>query len=258
MTGRAASDGGGQLPLYADLLEALAQPGCALCLLAAGAVDRYIEAWTYELFTDHGSAEQLAAARGFCTRHTWEIASRRATFALSVAYADVLRRTLKDLEEGAPHFWPEASAAERRRRWWHLPGGRRGAGLHGAAAVERAAADRWRACLVCQARVQEEHIAYETLERVADRPEFQQQFAMSSGFCLVHFGGVLAVLGETQRPETVVTLQRLERDCLERTLVQVRELIRKHDYRFADEPEGEEMRSWQLAAELVSGRHGLW
>lgn len=36
-------------------------------------------------------------------------------------------------------------------------------------------------------------------------------------------------------------------------LDEVKELVRKHDYRFEDESQGEEMTSWRRAAELCAG-----
>ena len=48
-----------------------------------------------------------------------------------------------------------------------------------------------------------------------------------------------------------------QRTCIQRVLEEVRELIRKHDYRFSDEPRGDEMLSWRRAAVLCAGNPGI-
>jgi hypothetical protein len=44
---------------------------------------------------------------------------------------------------------------------------------------------------------------------------------------------------------------------VQRVLAEVRELIRKHDYRFQQESHGEEMTAWRRAAELCAGNPGV-
>jgi hypothetical protein len=44
---------------------------------------------------------------------------------------------------------------------------------------------------------------------------------------------------------------------MRRVLDEVEELVRKHDYRFRDEPQGDEMTSWRRAAELCAGQPGV-
>ena len=45
--------------------------------------------------------------------------------------------------------------------------------------------------------------------------------------------------------------------CIRRVLEEIRELVRKHDYRFIDEPQGNEMKSWRHVAELCAGNLGV-
>lgn len=49
-----------------------------------------------------------------------------------------------------------------------------------------------------------------------------------------------------------------QRACVRRVLEEVRELVRKHDYRFSQEARGEEMVSWRRAAELCAGNSGVF
>lgn len=54
-------------------------------------------------------------------------------------------------------------------------------------------------------------------------------------------------------PELLPSLLECQEICMQRVLDEVKELVRKHDYRFEDESQGEEMTSWRRAAELCAG-----
>ena len=53
------------LPYYDDLLEALATPGCAFCLLQQRAAERYLDALLWESVNDPSLRREVSAARGF-------------------------------------------------------------------------------------------------------------------------------------------------------------------------------------------------
>ena len=58
-------------------------------------------------------------------------------------------------------------------------------------------------------------------------------------------------------PALLPHLLECQRTCVQRVLEEVKEQIRKHDYRFSDEPWGEEMVAWRRAAELCAGNPGI-
>jgi hypothetical protein len=45
--------------------------------------------------------------------------------------------------------------------------------------------------------------------------------------------------------------------CIRRVLEELRELVRKHDYRIIDEPRGNEMTSWRRGPQLCAGNRGI-
>ena len=53
------------------------------------------------------------------------------------------------------------------------------------------------------------------------------------------------------------SLLECQQVCMQRTLEEVQELIRKHNYRFGDEARGQEMTAWRRAAELCAGNPGV-
>ncbi len=62
---------------------------------------------------------------------------------------------------------------------------------------------------------------------------------------------------EVNDPVGLRNLLECQRSCVQRVLEEVQELLRKHDYRFSDEPRGDEMTSWRRAAELCVGNPGV-
>ena len=235
---------------YFDLMEAFAQPGCALCRLALAASERYLDNWRYETFTDVGNRAALVRAGGFCTLHTWSLAQRQAAFALAVAYRSILLDRLDKLEPR-----PGVDGGMLRGLFGRRggSGGRRDDGD----ADERAAA-RLRTCPACRVRDETTRRYVAAFAESAADATFLEVFARSSGLCLIHWGSVRAACAAHQGTEALDGVVERQRACLQRTLVDVEEMIRKHDYRFRDEPRGDEMRSWELAAELVAGRRGVW
>lgn len=240
-----------------ELFDALAQPGCAICRLAAAATDRYLSAWIYEVFSDMGNRMRLIEAHGFCTLHTWAIAASHAAFQLAVAYETIVDAVLRNPSE---HLTSDAHASGASwQRWWQrvLVGSRGMPERDATQALEGAVADRRHSCPACQVRADTERSLLGAITELAADDAFRQVFAASDGFCLWHFRAVHAALA-THSADAANWLADAERTCLERVAGSLKEMIRKHDYRFRSEPQGDEMQSWRLAAELVAGRRGLW
>lgn len=78
----------------------------------------------------------------------------------------------------------------------------------------------------------------------------------SNGLCLLHFTQAFS-LAEVNDSVGLHHLLEYERTCMHRVLEEVKESIRKHDYRFTAEPRGDEMTSWRRAAKLCAGNPGV-
>lgn len=212
-----------------QLLEVCQQRGCLLCRLRQESVGHYLEVWKYELFTDVGVREELRRSRGFCNRHTWQLARMGATLQLAVAYRDILSDVAEQLEAGA--------VTARRHRWFE---------------AKREEAP-------CPACVQEEKAVVNLipfLRRAVLDSGFYTAFLASDGLCLGHFRQTceLKVPGGAEHDgEWLVQLQRGQLAILQRLDAQLGELVRKHDYRFQGEEKGEEMLSWRWVAGIVAG-----
>lgn len=210
---------------YLELLEAIAQEGCVICHVAQQSVHRYLATWKYELFTDVEIRDNLRKSRGFCHAHTWELVHMGANLQLAMAYRDIITDATEQLQ-GA------SSPGKLLRRIFDTPTAREHA-----------------PCPACMQRQKAEQNTLDTLRKALLDDEFYERFASSSGLCLDHFDQ--ASVGNNG--DWLVRLKKAQIGCMQRLEKQLSELIRKHDYRFKDEPRGPEMVSWKRAAGLVAG-----
>jgi hypothetical protein len=217
---------------YQALLYACTQEGCPLCRLVQESTQRYLDTWKYELFTDVGVRQELRCSQGFCHAHTWQLGRMGATLQLAQAYRDIITDTIERLG-GDP-------GGGNGGRWRRIFDGKR----------ERGGDELCPACK--QQENAAERYAHTLRQSILDE-QFYAQFVSSEGLCLDHF----RVTSESKGPEVngpwFPRLRQAQLDCLQRLDEQLGELIRKHDYRFKDEPRGPEMLSWRRAAGLVAG-----
>ncbi|GAC1448823.1 MAG: hypothetical protein NVS2B12_06610 [Ktedonobacteraceae bacterium] len=223
---------------FQALLQACSHEGCIICRLAHQSVQRYLDNWKYELFTDVELRMELRRTQGFCHTHTWQLADIGATIQLAQAYREVLSDELERLQQGgAQPTTPPAGGLLQR-----LFEGRHGDG-EGAF------------CPACRQKAQAEERYAQGLRQALLDQEFYGRFTTTTGLCLNHF----RLLSAIKTPDAATDgewptlLRKAQIACLQRMDEQLGELIRKHDYRFKDEQRGEEMISWKRAAGMVAG-----
>ncbi len=103
-------------------------------------------------------------------------------------------------------------------------------------------------CPACTERDETARAAIGILAQGFSDPEIRRRFEASDGLCRDHFEWARAAWGA--RP---AGLEAAQAACLARLVGQLDELIRKHDYRFSDEPVGEEGDSALRGIAAVSG-----
>jgi hypothetical protein len=87
---------------YFRILEALREPGCALCRLGGLAADRFLEALLYEYVNDAGMRKMLVAAHGFCPNHSNALVARHDALGTSILYKAILNHLQAELDEVVP------------------------------------------------------------------------------------------------------------------------------------------------------------
>lgn len=101
----------GSSVLTAQLLEALARPGCPLCRVEGVTTRHHLEAMLDERVTLPDAHHELLASRGFCHEHTWALPAAalaaQSSRGIALLYAPVLTDLLR--------HW---LAPTERRRWF--------------------------------------------------------------------------------------------------------------------------------------------
>jgi hypothetical protein len=231
-----------------SLRAAMGREGCPVCTVVLESIERYMDTWQYEGFTDVEQRHQLIVSRGFCPLHTWQLAQRHNALQLALVYREVLTDLLADLEADQKK---SRTARERKSGSdspWSSLRRRRGSPAKTMPAGQN--------CPLCRVRADAEQRLLETLLEQLQVEEVRALLSQSTGLCLLHFNQARS-LAESRKPELLPYLLDCQRSCMQRVLGEVQELIRKHDYRFAKELQGNEMTSWRRAAELCAGNPGV-
>lgn len=203
---------------YHAVLDAMGERGCPLCALVEGAVASNIECLIRECVLDVRTREAIRESRGFCREHTEQFIARAPVLPLAILAEDLTRLALEDLP---------------------APKGRR-------KAVRRAA------CPVCVARDAARKRYVAALASHLGEPACRERFSASKGLCTEHFDTVFDAASDDGR----AFLNEASRAHLERLRGELQEVIRKCDYRFADEPWTDDERDAAVrgARRTVSGR----
>ena len=226
---------------FQTLLYTCTQEGCPLCRAIQESVQRYLDTWKYELFTDTGIRQELRQTKGFCHAHTWQLVRMGATLPIAQAYRDILTDSIEDVQQGAV----DISTTSNNGLFNRLFDNRR-----------EPNGSEWQEntdCPACRQRTKVEERYIEAFRKALTDEEFYTRFEASTGLCMQHFRLVYILKLPNASSQELVRLRQAQLTCLQRLDAQLGELIRKHDYRFKDEPRGAEMTSWKRAAGLVAG-----
>lgn len=225
-----------------SLRAAFGREGCPVCTVVLESIDHFMDKWQYEGFTDVEHRQGLIRSQGFCPLHTWQLARHNAAFQLAVIYNEVLGGIEEELNQ---EYQKHAASSRASRKPW-----------------QRKQSDTldtnslYAQCPICQARANIEERIIDTLLEQLRSEEVRSLLAQSTGLCLMHF--YQAHNRAIANDATILPhLLECQRTCVQRVVAEVKEQIRKHDYRFGDEPWGAEMSAWRLAAELCAGNPGV-
>lgn len=229
------------------LRAAFGREGCPVCTLALEAVQRSMESWQYEGFTDVENRYKLMRSKGFCPLHTWQLAQHSSGFQLALVYSGVLPDILDAIKLELEDATPQKGSQDRPGwlRW--MPGQHQATPAYAEPAYEL--------CPLCAVQQKAEQGIIMELLKALRAEEGQSLMRRSTGLCLLHFTQA-HLEAEKSDAELLRLLLECQQVCVQRVLDEVQELIRKHDYRFSEEPRGNEMTSWRRAAELCAGNPG--
>ncbi len=222
-----------------ELKDALTSPGCALCRIGERSAHRYLRAILHESVNDLAFRTRLQAAWGFCRRHAWYFLRLE-----SATMRDGLSTAI--LAEGLIEAAQEVLAAERVR----APGPRQ---PRRDTRRLRALWDRLQPkspCPVCAIQDEHERYALFVLLKMLAEPAWRERLDSSDGLCLPHFRLALSDESAGAHLERLVADQRRRLSAL---LDDLREYIRKGDYRFVSERPGPERGAFERGTAHVAG-----
>ncbi len=216
------------------LREALTKPACSICRLLSEAVDQHIRNLLYEYVNDLKLREDMREFRGFCNEHAWALLKEPGgSVGIAIIYEDMLKTLTRILDAGQPD-----------RGLFRSGGGKQLAGE----------LEPRGSCLICDLREKEEGQIVSTFIEALPDPAFRDLFAESEGLCLPH---TIMTFDTVRSAEHFELLRKLQLDRWTDLRDQLREYIRKNDYRYTGEPLGEEGDSWRRVIRDVMGERGL-
>lgn len=218
--------------------DALALPGCPVCRMVVQRVAQTMESIQDELVLDPTYREQLDAAWGFCTVHAQQWLDAAPPLSTAIIYEAVLGRISRDLERGGPG---------RSRRGGQLRTRLRGGKAWGVLIESRV-------CPLCLARDEQERQIVAHLVEELGSEAFRHRYLASDGLCVPHLNLALCAGPD---PGGIAVLRDRLLQTHEALRGQLREVIRKHDYRYRDEAAGPEWDAVVQAVRHVAGASGI-
>ena len=236
-----------------SLRAACEREGCPVCTVVLEYLERSIDNWEYEGFSDVQHRYELIHSRGFCPLHTWQLAQRSNGFRLGLIYTEILTDVEQKLDQDYHRLVATDDTVSKResvlkrwrRRWFHW----------GDEAPEKAN-PRYDQCPFCRTRSNIEQRLISTLVQQLRSEEMRLLLSQTIGLCLVHLAQARHQ-AEIEEPTVSGHILACQLTCIRRVLEELRELVRKHDYRFSDESRGQEMTSWRRAAQLGAGNRDV-
>ena len=228
-------------PVYFDLIEALGQPGCAVCRLALRDVHRSLDSLLYEYVNEPETNDSFRQTRGLCNEHSWQLRQfKGAVLGVTILYEAVLDEVLKTIMSAT------VTPSSRLARWLGANGEQSAASL----------ADRLEpeaSCIACKVLEQSEARCIKLLTEHAADKRVEQALRDSDGLCLPHFRQALRAADGSSNAGLLVTIQQ---DIWTRLQGELNLFMAKYDAQHAGEPVGAEGTSWQRTIARMSGEKG--
>jgi hypothetical protein len=227
---------------YFDILEYLAKGRCPACELARSKPLHYIDHALYGLVTDPQAQNRFAETGGYCRRHAALLLEIPWGSALGVAI--LYNRLIEDAADALRSGLGEPPKHEKRAGPMRSMFSPRGS--------KKPAREDNPDCLACSVERETEQGVLRTLIDGLRAGDGRMTAAVEEqeGFCLFHLDAALALEPDGK---TAAALRRHGLRRAERLLAELKEFIRKSDYRFSKEAMGAEGDSWLRAVAWKTG-----
>jgi hypothetical protein len=207
---------------YFNLLEALDE-GCPICILTTKAVKKFMDDFLYQGINDFGLREEIRKGWGFCKFHGWQLSHFGDGFGQAIIYEDLTDRILNEIAKithcGRFKKMPEVFKSQDK-------------------------------CIFCKVKENAERRYIAAFWSCFAHTEFKAKFRNSSGLCFNHILDVIKISGNSAQ---IQELLEIEREKFQTLVQELKEFIRKHDYRFKSEEFKEEKDVWLRAIRKLAG-----
>jgi len=218
---------------YFNFLDALKEQGCPVCFVIKKYAQKFMDDFLYESVNDPGLRKEIKESVGFCNRHAWQFHKFGDGFGLGIVYEDLMRLITKRLEVVD------------------------GSSVSLKAILKQLDKDEQakKSCIVCKDEKDVEGRYISVFLENFDDPELRFSYKNSFGLCLRHLN--LAIKNNKNKKLTneFIAIEAAKFNSL---IAEVKEFLRKHDYRFSKEKIGKEGDSWIRAIEKMIGKEGIF
>jgi len=216
-------------PARWDVLRALPKSGCPICRVQREWSQRFYFWLVTQDYYGGTMPQKLKQAGGLCRKHADKLLELRSVYTTSVMYEYLVKDAIAKLQVVAEEARRAASQPSRKPpRFSTLPTGE------------------------CPACADDREVVESTVrELVAGLSDgaIAEKFRAGDALCMPHFHRAV----EYATPDIVVLLAQTQIAKLNALTNDFTEYFRKVDYRFANEPKGDEQTAWQRAITRLSG-----
>jgi hypothetical protein len=228
---------------YVEWLNYLTAAGCPVCSILLDDGRRYLDRLFYESVADGPTRIELLKSFGFCSWHTWQVASLPAVCVPEAGFSIFAADLLARFDVVVDRAYAKAGKKKRLGAFFGKKAG------HLFFEIKKTH------CPACRhAGAVEAHRFRDLLEFVRE-DEFVEAYRKSSGICLPHFD--LLEQRHSRHPDFPIVLE-LER-CRARALRDaLEEYVRKQDHAFDGKIAAGERKAWKAAMEFLAGKPGVF
>ncbi len=222
---------------YFNLMDALKEAGCPICFLVKKSIHKLMDDFLYEQVNDPGVRSETRESLGFCSLHAWQLQKFGDPFGSAIIYDDLMQLVIDRIErmvvskKGIKEFSAEILKINNKSYY------------------------RKKAiCPVCKSKREAEARYVSTFIESFNEPEFLSFYKSSFGLCLPH---LREVINSCRQKKIVRDLLNIESAKMKELINELKEIQRKHDYRFSYEGFGKEGDAWIRAIEKMVGKEGV-
>lgn len=209
---------------YFNLIESFGTNGCPLCFILKERLEKFLYNYLDETVTDVDSRLKIRKTFGFCSAHAWMLQKNENCLGQGIIYQDLV-------ETFHRNFIFPSDPKKTRKALDNLLSAKK--------------------CLICDHVGEIEKRYLEVFSGNFDKPELKAAYEKSQGLCLVHLASAVRTWKDSK---TISSYLETEAGKLDGLDAELKEFVRKFDYRYAGEKFGAEKDSWIRAIEKISGR----